>query len=109
MGIALSLSTEPQTDFQVASNLSSLGGNAAKAFIIGGISAGANICAVISHLYRDEKISPPLTGVYLSIPSLFSPEVVPERFKDQYHSLEQNANAPVLGKGSMELFASECE
>ena len=87
--------------------MQSLGGDPSKAFIIGGISAGANICAVISHLYRDEKISPPLTGVYLSIPSVFRPEVTPEKYKNLYHSLEQNANAPVLGKGSMDLFNSK--
>ena len=69
---------------------------------------GPNLSAVISHLYRDDNISPPLTGVYLSIPSVFRPEVVPERYRDQYHSLEQNADAPVLGKGSMDLFASKC-
>lgn len=85
-----------------------LGGDPDKAFIIGGISAGANISAVISHLYRDDKISPPLTGVYLSVPSALSPEVVPERFKSEYNSREQNADAPILGKGSMDLFASEC-
>jgi acetyl esterase/lipase len=88
--------------------MQSLGGDPDKGFIIGGISAGANISAVLAHLYRDDKISPPLTGVYLSVPSTLSHEVVPERFESQFTSREQNANAPILGKGSLDLFASEC-
>jgi acetyl esterase/lipase len=88
--------------------MQNLGGDPDKGFIIGGISAGANISAVLAHLYRDDKISPPLTGVYLSVPSTLSHEVVPERFESQFTSREQNANAPILGKGSLDLFASEC-
>jgi acetyl esterase/lipase len=84
--------------------LSALGGNAKKGFVIGGISAGGNLAAVISHLYRDEQISPPLTGIYLSVPILLSPEAVPEKLKDQYLSREQNKNAPILNKEAMTLF-----
>jgi acetyl esterase/lipase len=84
--------------------LSALGGNAKKGFVIGGISAGGNLAAVISHLYRDEQISPPLTGIYLSVPILLSPEAVPEKLKDQYLSREQNQNAPILNKEAMTLF-----
>ena len=72
--------------------------------MIGGISAGANLAAVISHLYRDEQMSPPLTGTYLSIPILLSPEAVPEKYKDQYLSREQNKTAPILNKEALDLF-----
>lgn len=80
-----------------------MGGDPAKGFVIGGISAGGNLAAVISHLYRDEKMSPPLTGIYLSVPILVSPEAVPDKFKHQYLSREQNKNAPILNKEVMAL------
>jgi acetyl esterase/lipase len=35
-------------------------------FIIGGYSAGATVSVVLSHLARDEKLQPPLTGVWNS-------------------------------------------
>jgi acetyl esterase/lipase len=81
-----------------------MGGDPAKGFVIGGISAGGNLAAVISHLYRDEKMSPPLTGIYLSVPILVSPEAVPGKFEYQYLSREQNKNAPILNKEVMALF-----
>jgi acetyl esterase/lipase len=81
-----------------------MGGDPAKGFVIGGISAGGNLAAVISHLYRDEKMSPPLTGIYLSVPMLVSPEAVPGRLKHQYLSREQNKNAPILNKEAMAFF-----
>src|SRR5256885_3196181 len=75
-----------------------MGGDPAKGFVIGGISAGGNLAAVISHIYRDEKMSPPLTGIYLSVPMLVCPEAVPGKFKHQYLSREQNKTAPILNK-----------
>ncbi|KAM0128851.1 hypothetical protein ACHAO1_008771 [Botrytis cinerea] len=81
-----------------ASNLEQLGVNPTKGFLVGGISAGANFASIVSHLYRDEKLSPPLTGVYLSIPPVVARKVVPEKYKDTYLSLEQNKDAPLLNK-----------
>jgi acetyl esterase/lipase len=81
-----------------------MGGDPAKGFVIGGISAGGNLAAVISHIYRDEKMSPPLTGIYLSVPMLVGPEAVPGKFKHQYLSREQNKTAPILNKEAMALF-----
>jgi acetyl esterase/lipase len=82
-----------------------MGGDPAKGFVIGGISAGGNLAVVISHLYRDEKMSPSLTGIYLSVPILVSPEAVPDKFKHQYLSREQNKNAPILNKEVVTLFS----
>src|SRR2546421_8972693 len=81
-----------------------MGGDPAKGFVIGGISAGGNLAAVISHIYRDEKMSPPLTGIYLSVPMLVCPEADPGKFKHQYLSREQNKTAPILNKEAMALF-----
>lgn len=64
------------------------------------------MAATISHLYRDAERHPPLTGVYLSIPSLLSPEAVPERYQGQYRSREENKDALILNKEAVELFRS---
>ncbi|ORY01286.1 Alpha/Beta hydrolase protein [Clohesyomyces aquaticus] len=63
-------------------------GDLTKGFIVAGISAGANMACTASHLARDEKLQPPLTGVYLSIPSLLSQASVPDRFKEEYLAQE---------------------
>lgn len=75
-----------------------------KGFIVGGISAGANFSAVISHLARDEHLSPSLTGVYLSIPAVVDPNSMPEKYKSEFLSHEQNKNAPILGSESIDMF-----
>ncbi|TVY24707.1 AB hydrolase superfamily protein [Lachnellula hyalina] len=87
-----------------AANFEELGGNPKKGFLAGGISAGANFGAVVSHLYRDDKLSPPLTGAYLSIPPCIAPDLVPAKYKDVYLSREQNKEAPRLNKDSMDFF-----
>lgn len=92
---------------QTASNLEELGVNPTKGFLVGGISAGANFASIVSHLYRDEKLSPPLTGVYLSIPPVVSRKVVPEKYKNTYLSLEQNKDAPSLNKEVAATFDSK--
>lgn len=65
------------------------------------------MAAVISHLYRDEGLQPPLTGVYLSIPSLMGPDNAPEKYRHEHHSREQNKNAPILNEAASKLFQGE--
>lgn len=80
-----------------AANASSLGADPTKAFLLGGVSAGGNITAVIAQKALDEKLSPPLSGLWLSVPLVFpSAEQVPEKYKDQWFSHEQNKDAPIL-------------
>lgn len=85
-----------------------LNADPSKAFILGGESAGANLCAVMSLLARDHKLSPPLTGLLLSIPPMINPNGVPERFRDMFLSYEQNADAPILSKSSAYEASSMC-
>ncbi|KAG4025255.1 hypothetical protein MFRU_062g00080 [Monilinia fructicola] len=87
-----------------ASHVDELNVDPRKGFLVGGISAGANFSAVVSHLYRDEKLSPPLTGVYLSIPPVVSHKVVPEKYKSTYLSYEQNKDAPLLNREVAQIF-----
>ena len=87
-----------------AANARSLGADPSLGFVVGGTSAGGNITAVLAHLARDEKLSPPLTGQYLSIPAVLPSEVVPDKYKDSYLAFEQNKNAPVLPKAAIDMF-----
>ena len=75
-----------------------------KGFIVGGVSAGANLAIVASHLYRDNGISPPLTGQYLSVPTICDPEGLPSKYKDVYLSREQNKDSLILNQTSIDLF-----
>jgi acetyl esterase/lipase len=68
------------------------------------VSAGANLAAVVAHLYRDEKRFPPLTGQYLCIPTTCEPEALPEKYKDVYLSREQNKEALILNQKSIDIF-----
>jgi acetyl esterase/lipase len=83
------------------------GGDLSKGFIVAGVSAGANMAATVTHLARDEKLVPQITGCWLSVPSLLSPEVVPDKYKQDYLSREQNKDAPILNEGALALFRSE--
>jgi acetyl esterase/lipase len=89
-----------------ASNPNVHGGDLKKGFIVAGVSAGANMAATITHLARDEKMVPALTGCWLSVPSLLSPGVVPDRYKKDYLSRDQHKDALILNKGAIELFRS---
>jgi len=82
------------------------GGDLSKGFIVTGVSAGANMAVAITHLAREDGLSPALSGCWLSIPSLLDPSVVPDRYKDVYLSREQHKNAPILNQGAMALFRS---
>lgn len=81
---------------QAARKASSLGADLKKGFLLGGSSAGGNIAAVLSHMARDLKASPPLTAIWLNYPLTVGFEAVPEAFKKDYHALEQNADAKGL-------------
>lgn len=92
---------------QTAENFTQLGGNPRKGFLVGGISAGANFAAIGTLLYRDDKLSPPLTGTYLSIPPCIATEnLCPEKYKHLWLSREQNKAAPILNNDSIGLFES---
>lgn len=87
-----------------AANAKSLGADPSLGFVVGGTSAGGNLAAVLSHLARDEKLSPPLTGQYLCIPGVLPPPVVPEKYKELYLSHEQNAQSPILPRAAIDMF-----
>lgn len=61
----------------------------------------------MSHLARDQALSPPLTGVALSIPTVFDIHNPPMEYKDHLISYEQNKDAPILDMPIMEQFMNE--
>lgn len=63
-------------------NASSLGANPKAGFILGGVSAGATMTAVVAQQLAVEKFSPSLTGQWLSVPNLLSARTVPEKYRE---------------------------
>ena len=87
-----------------AANASSLGANPSAGFVVGGGSAGANLTAVVAQLAKDEKLQPALTGQWLCIPAVFEEGTVPEKYKSQWFSREQNdGGGPMLDKEALDL------
>lgn len=81
-----------------AANASSLGADPSKGFIISGTSAGGNMVAGVSHICRDEGLQPAITGCHLMIPALCFHKYVPEKYKKDYRSWEQNKDAEILSQ-----------
>ncbi|KAK5656013.1 hypothetical protein OQA88_5151 [Cercophora sp. LCS_1] len=87
-------------------NLDDLGINPSKGLVVGGDSNGADMALVIAHLYTQEQQGPPLTGLYLACPIAMIESNVPDRYKEYYLSMEQNAKASALTKESVEFLLS---
>ncbi|KAK5134666.1 hypothetical protein LTR08_006181 [Meristemomyces frigidus] len=87
-----------------AENASSLGADPTKGFIVGGTSAGGNMAAVVSHLWRDEGLKPAITGAHLMIPALCYHTLIPAKYKAEVTSWEQNKSAAILSVKACELF-----
>ena len=73
---------------------------------MGGDSSGGEIALVVAHLCRDDKMAPPLTGVYAAAPGGVNEQTVPEQYRHLFLSEEQNADAPVLTAESLQLINS---
>ncbi|KAM0432241.1 hypothetical protein ACHAPT_004779 [Fusarium lateritium] len=86
---------------------SKLNTNLAKGFILGGTSAGANFTAGISHLARDEGLSPKLTGVVFLAGSFCHPDVRPKKYLDRILSVDEIDDAPGLTRKSIDYFAEK--
>lgn len=80
----------------LAANATSIGADPEAGFILGGVSAGGNLTAISAQKAVTEKLSPPLTGLWFSVPVLFGDEIVPEGYKHRFFSRKQNAAAPIF-------------
>lgn len=67
--------------------------NPSKGFIVGGISSGANISNIATHLARDHALEPPITGTWLSCAGMrLAPKFahrLPENYRERYLSRTQ--------------------
>ncbi|VTT75256.1 unnamed protein product, partial [Fusarium fujikuroi] len=63
--------------------------------IIGGTSAGANIANGVVYLNRDLGSPAKVTGQFLGVGPLLPPPFVPEKYKDDYVSHEQNKDVTI--------------
>lgn len=86
-------------------NAQSFGANPAVGFIVGGTSAGGSMSAVLAHLARDEKLSPPLTGQFLCIASGCPARLMPEKYRAWMLSNKQNAEAPGFNNDTLRMLA----
>ncbi|KAH7261134.1 Alpha/Beta hydrolase protein [Fusarium redolens] len=84
---------------------SKLNTDLSKGFILGGTSAGANFTAGISHLARDEDLSPSITGVAFLAGSFCHPDVRPKKYLDRIVSVDEINDAPGLTRKSIDYFA----
>jgi acetyl esterase/lipase len=75
--------------------------------VVGGSSAGGNISAMLAHRAREDRLNPPVTGQWLSCPFLILTDLVPEKYSDEYVSIYENQDDPVLGPMSPEKEAGE--
>lgn len=87
----------------------------AKGFIIGGVSAGGNLAAVIAGIAAAaaaddtsklaeglDAIAQPITGTFLAVPVLVHRTIVPARYAPMWTSRGENADAPHLPAAAME-------
>ncbi|KAL3475698.1 Alpha/Beta hydrolase protein [Aspergillus californicus] len=90
----------------IASNAASLPSNPSLGFIIAGMSAGANVSAVLSLLSRDAPLNPPLTGTYLNAPATVHHDAIPAKYAPYFKSRDEAINAPLIPRPIMDLFIS---
>ncbi|KAF9763320.1 hypothetical protein IL306_003163, partial [Fusarium sp. DS 682] len=63
--------------------------------IVGGSSAGATIANGVVYLNRDLGSPAKVAGQFLSVGPLLPPPFVPEKYKDDYFSHEQNKDVTI--------------
>ncbi|OJJ48147.1 hypothetical protein ASPZODRAFT_14297 [Penicilliopsis zonata CBS 506.65] len=90
----------------VAARAAEYGADPASSFLVGGESNGGVNAAVLTLLARDNNLSPPLTGVFLSAASFIPPDDVPDRYRQAYLSRMDPAclDAPGLNRDVKQLF-----
>ncbi|EPQ57404.1 alpha/beta-hydrolase [Gloeophyllum trabeum ATCC 11539] len=88
----------------VAANAAELKADPSKGFIIAGTSSGGNLAAVCGVLARDHQLSPPVTGLLLMVPCFFDSHDIPEKYKGDLKSYEEQKNAATLNQSLIDTF-----
>lgn len=61
-------------------------------FVVGGVSAGANLAAVVAAMSVEKGLKPRVSGVWAAVPPFYTEgKAVPEGFQGAWISMEQNA------------------
>lgn len=63
--------------------------------------------AAISHLWRDESLTPPLTGVFLAVPSICVISALPDKYRHREMSWKQNRDAPIFNVAASDFNSSK--
>lgn len=93
---------------QLAQNHADLNINPSRGFIVAGESNGADIALALAHMYAEEQPpSPPLTGLFVACPMAMNRDTVPEKYKDFYISMDQNAKSPIHTAESIDFVICE--
>ena len=80
----------------ITNHAADLGADLSTGFVLGGVSAGANLAAVIAQKTVFEHSNPPLTGLWLGVPFVLDEAIVPEKHSSLFLSRQQNQDAPLL-------------
>lgn len=86
-----------------AHNAATLKADPAKGFLVGGVSAGSNLAAGMTALSVERKLSPKVTGQWLSVTGHFTKDTVPQEYKDKFISREQNTKVAGGGMNTVVL------
>ncbi|KAL7277174.1 LOW QUALITY PROTEIN: hypothetical protein ACG7TL_009020 [Trametes sanguinea] len=94
-----------------ATHASTLGASHAKAFLVGGTSAGANLAAAVALRARDDPFFAPgsgrqITGQILQTPQVVHPEADTARYASDLQSMTELADAPFLTARKLRAFAA---
>ena len=90
--------------------INTLHADPSKGFIVGGVSAGANLSNVITHLARDSNLEPRITGNWLSVAGVRlrpqDQDNLPAKYRERFLSRTQDAcvNSSVIGPALRQLF-----
>lgn len=84
-------------------NIAAIGADPEAGFIIGGISAGGNLAAVLASKVIASDYPLTLTGVFLGIPVLFNEDTVPDQYRSVFLSRDQNTEARILNGEALRL------
>lgn len=86
----------------LSTHASDLNADLSSGFIVGGVSAGANMAACSIQKYVTEDKTPKVSGMWMCIPSVLSDLSVPEHEKHLYLSREQCATGVGLDADAIE-------
>lgn len=89
---------------KLTENAEVLGAGLTKGFVLGGTSSGGQMAAALSHMARDQSLSPSLTGVYLNATSIVQSDAVPTKYRCWYRSNDENDGKTGLSKKTTAVF-----